>query len=167
MTPATRNPAPAGTESQPPLDAAVSPNANRPKSEVFVAGMGPLGSSLLSLRDLALVDAVALRVVELLDARRDPRQLVDAETLAARLGISRSTVYDHAAELGAVEVGTGQRPRLRFDPQMALEAWTRRSSSGESQQPLAPVSTGDRGRRRRQRLGSTVDLLPVKGQEAA
>src|ERR1035441_9781222 len=44
------------------------------------------------------------------------RGLVEPEELARTLGVSRSTIYEHADELGAVEVGGGSRPRLRFDP---------------------------------------------------
>ena len=51
-----------------------------------------------------LADLVARRVVELLDERDrgTASELVDAATLARRLGVSRSTVYEHAARLGAL-----------------------------------------------------------------
>ena len=129
---------------------------------------GSLASApgLLTSRDLALVDAVAARVVDLLDQRADARStgLVDAQELARTLGVSRATVYEHADELGAVEVGGGSRPRLRFDPEIALEAWNRRSSGERSQVPQSPVVPGVSRRRRPDRLGSGARLLPVKGQ---
>ena len=53
-------------------------------------------------------------------AQKGP-SLVDASALARRLGVSRATVYEHSAELGAIEVGGGKRPRLRFDPEKAVE----------------------------------------------
>jgi hypothetical protein len=51
-------------------------------------------------------------------------RLVDARTLADRLGVSRDTVYAHAAELGGKRVGNSARARIRFDLDRALEAWT-------------------------------------------
>jgi hypothetical protein len=48
--------------------------------------------------------------------------LVDVHELAALLGVSRSWVYQHATELGAVRLGSGSRPRLRFDPEAARAA---------------------------------------------
>jgi hypothetical protein len=121
---------------------------------------------MFSPRDLALVDAVAQRVLELLDQRAETPStgLVDASTLARTLGVSRSTIYAHALELAAVKVGGGSRPRLRFDPETAREAWTRRSASESSHAPQPPAVSGVRRRRRREPMGSTGRLLPVKGQ---
>jgi len=116
----------------------------------------------LTAHDLALVDAVAKRVLDLLDQRETFSGLVDAGTLARLLGVSRSTVYDNAAKLGAIEIGDGSRPRLRFDVEKARNAWTARSCSERSQPVVAEVR-----RRKRVRLGTSVDLLPVKGSEAA
>ena len=44
-----------------------------------------------------------------------PQPLVDAAALARHLGVARSFVYDHADRLGAIRLGDGPRPRLRFD----------------------------------------------------
>ena len=112
----------------------------------------------------ASVEAVARRVVELLQehpAVAAPR-FVDAQELARILGISRSTVYERARELGAIRVGHGTRARLRFD---AAEA-TRRL--GEQPQPSS--------RRRRsatRRFASRprppvveCELLPIREQPA-
>jgi DNA-binding IclR family transcriptional regulator len=124
---------------------------------------------LLSPHDRAFVDAVAARVLELLEERQaTPRsaRLVDAATLAGMLGLSRSTVYEHAAELGALEVGASAKPRLRFDPQAAVEAWTRRHES-ERSLPDLPAPAGVVRRRRRSAARSTPGLLPVRGQDAA
>lgn len=123
---------------------------------------------LLTARDLALVDEVARRVIELLDARAVtpplPR-LVDADTLAAVLGVSRDTVYQHRTELGARRVGNGTRPRLRFDVAEALAAWTARQSS-ESSQPSDPAPAGRSPRWRQRTTGSGVELLPIGGRKA-
>ena len=72
------------------------------------------------------MEAIARRVVELLhdEPSRPSTRLVDATELAAVLGVSRDAIYAHAAELGAVRVGAGKRPRLRFDVERALQAWT-------------------------------------------
>lgn len=68
--------------------------------------------------DPQTVEAIARRVVELLEKRGlQRRELVDAAELARRLGIERSWVYSHAIELGAVKLGKGAKPRLRFDPE--------------------------------------------------
>ena len=49
-----------------------------------------------------------------------PRQLTAAE-VAEWWGVERSWVYDHAAELGVRRLGSGPRPRLRFDPEEVAE----------------------------------------------
>ena len=58
------------------------------------------------------------------------------------LGVSRDTVYSHAAELGARHVGEGKRPRLRFDVEEALAAWSARQTSKGSQPPDPPAGAG-------------------------
>jgi hypothetical protein len=62
------------------------------------------------------VEAIARRVAELL--RADPAadaQYVDASTIARRFGVTRAWVYQHKSRLGAVPLGSGPKPRLRFD----------------------------------------------------
>jgi hypothetical protein len=76
--------------------------------------------------DAASIEAVARRVVELIrDEGGSParQQLVDAATLASELGVDRSWVYSHSGELGAIKLGTGSKPRLRFDRAVALEVF--------------------------------------------
>lgn len=108
----------------------------------------------LELTDEQL-DALADLVTERLRARAKPAQagLVDAQTVADALGISRDTVYDHAAELGGRRIGDGERPRWRFDLDAALAAW---------QPSTEPTRTTPR--RRRSSNGRT-NLLPVHGDE--
>lgn len=120
---------------------------------------------LLSDRDLALVDAVAARVVELLDQCDRPQpcqQLLSAAELAHVLGVSRSTVYEHARELGAVRLGNGTRARLRFDVEQARREWTSREASERSEPPDPPVPAGVRRRRQRGATQSDDELLPVR-----
>jgi hypothetical protein len=47
-------------------------------------------------------------------------RLVDAQTVAGALGVDRSTVYEHAHELGGRKIGNGKRGRWSFDLQTAL-----------------------------------------------
>jgi hypothetical protein len=110
------------------------------------------------------VEAVAEQVVELLENRwphavgQLPR-LVDAATLARLLGVSRATVYARAEELGAIRMGDGKRPRLRFDPERIMgtaAAGDHRRSDTESR-PHPP--------RGKASLRSAVALLPIKGGE--
>jgi DNA-binding FadR family transcriptional regulator len=124
---------------------------------------------ILSPDQVDFVEAVARRVVELLDERERPApgRLVDATEIAMMLGVSRSTVYEHADELGAVRLRTGPRAPVRFDPQRALAAWTARESSGESlpaDPPPAQRSAAPARRRRRGAARSSDELLPIRGE---
>jgi DNA-binding transcriptional ArsR family regulator len=128
----------------------------------------------LSGHDLALVEAVAQRVLELLGERETPQPgrspLVSAGQLAEALGVARDTVYRHAEELGAVRLGPdGPRSehggrRLRFDIDQAIAAWSARQAGEESQTPDPPATAGGSSRSRRRGSASRVPLLPVNGQ---
>jgi hypothetical protein len=91
--------------------------------------------------DAAWVEAVALRVVQLMRNGSAPNvgRLVDAATLAAELGITRSWVYQHRDELGAVRLGTGSKPRLRFNVEVA-----RAALGQERYEPLASGAASPR-----------------------
>jgi hypothetical protein len=121
-------------------------------------------SALIKL-DPQTIEAVARRVVELLDRRglSGGPELVDAAELARRLGIERSWVYTHAIELGAVKLGSGRKPRLRFDPQAAARA-LHKIGGGPTADP--PARSGERARRPRRPEGQ-VRLLPIKGGGAS
>ena len=114
------------------------------------------------------IEQIAVRVAELLRSPRDVRggeeagstsELIDANELAARLGVSRYWVYDHAGELGAFAMGRGSRPRLRFDPAVAAQALQRRTAP---EAPEAPA-IATRVRRRKPDVDRTVPLLPIRG----
>jgi hypothetical protein len=78
------------------------------------------------------------------------------------LQVEPSFIYSHAAELGAMRLGTGPRARLRFD----LEDVKRRIScqtGRESVEPDAASQAASR-RRRRRSMGTNVPLLPIRGQ---
>jgi hypothetical protein len=113
--------------------------------------------------DPELVDAIARRVVELLEKRGiQQRELVDAAELARRLGIERSWVYSHAIELGAVKLGRGRKPRLRFDPEIATRVLQK---VGERPADDPPTRLGVRADRPRVGGASKIPLLPVRGPD--
>ena len=89
-------------------------------------------------------------------------RLVDAQAVADALGVARSYVYEHAQELGAVPLGTGPKPRLRFD----LEAITCLAGRESESPPVAEVKPF-RARRRTRDLGTNADLLPIRAPRAA
>ena len=80
------------------------------------------GESMSRQLDPADVEAIAQRVVEMLGDRGAPSQLVSAAELSRRLGLSRSTVYEKAEELGVIRIGNGPRARLRFDPDLVARS---------------------------------------------
>jgi hypothetical protein len=117
--------------------------------------------------DAQTVEAIARRVVGLLrEQERWPGELIDAAELARRLGVDRSWVYTHAIELGAVKLGRGPRPRLRFDPRLALARFrggvgketTPRSTAGKRPRRHTPTPAGGEDRPR---------LLPIRGGGAS
>lgn len=104
---------------------------------------------------LQLVDAIARRVVELLESARGDADVAGPGTddrgacltvsqVAARYCMSRSWVYAHQRELGAIRLGRGPRARLRFDPKVVAEAIT---AFDESQRALKPPVAATRTRR--------------------
>jgi hypothetical protein len=111
--------------------------------------------------DPQAVEAIARRVVEILERRGlQTRELVDAAELARRFGIERSWVYSHAIELGAVKLGDGPKPRLRFDPEVAGRVL--RSGGGETAAD-PPARSGERAGQSSGSGGSRVRLLPIAG----
>ena len=63
-----------------------------------------------------IADRLAARLGGLTPAHAPPEPLVDAAEIARLHGKTRSWVYEHAGELGAVRLGSGPRPRLGFSP---------------------------------------------------
>lgn len=115
-----------------------------------------------------LADMVALRVLELLDERgagaRPHDRLVDVAELAEILNVSRDTVYRHSATLGAVRIGDGPRPALRFDVEKATAAWTARCASVPPLEPAPRAGAGRTPGRPRRVAGTGADLLPIRGE---
>lgn len=90
-------------------------------------------------------------------------QLLTAAEVAEMLAVSRGWVYDHADDLGAVRLGSGRRPRLRFDAQGVLSALTSRSAGRGSGASKPPAPPGSDGRPRHRRSGTDTQLLPIRG----
>jgi hypothetical protein len=65
-----------------------------------------------------LAERIAGRVAAILTGDRSldatQNEWLTAGQLAARLGVTAQWVYDHQNELGAVKLGNGRKPRLRF-----------------------------------------------------
>ncbi len=92
-------------------------------------------------------------------------RLVDAGELAAYLGVDRGWVYAHADELGARRLGSGPRARLRFSVAEVDQRLTACYEGRESRLPDPAPQAGPRPRRRR-RMGTIVELLPIRGRES-
>jgi hypothetical protein len=113
------------------------------------------------------VEQIAQRVAQLLheqrheqaDARPAPARLLDATQLARHLGVTRTWVYEHAQQLGAIRLGTGAKARLRFD----LDTATVAIKSPHERQPgvTAPAGETRRRGRPRRRPQPAVPLLPI------
>lgn len=88
--------------------------ASRPLS--LVGGMSAVELSEAQLDALAM--KIAARVAESLagpyEPQSAPSSLQTAAQLAARLGVSVRYVREHADQLGAIRIGSGTKPRLRF-----------------------------------------------------
>jgi hypothetical protein len=90
------------------------------------------------------------------------RGLVDAQTVAAALGVDRSTIYQHAVMLGGIKVGGGERGRWRFDLTTALAAGTTKPSVVST-----TVDTGlpaPRRTPRRHAANGSVPLMAIRGE---
>ncbi len=73
------------------------------------------------------IEALTVSIAKAIGGARSPEQsdppprLLTAAEVARWWGVDRSWVYNHAAELGARRLGSGRRPRLRFDPDEVAE----------------------------------------------
>jgi hypothetical protein len=134
----------------------------------MVVGGAPGGAGeeppLLRL-DPETIEAIASRLAELLAPRLEAagspvrRRLLSAAEVSEWWGVERSWVYEHAEELGAIRLGTGRRPRLRFDPDLVAH---RLAALAVERQPARRARRG--GRPRSPRMpGDAADLLPLRG----
>jgi hypothetical protein len=73
------------------------------------------------------IEVLAARLAELLTTGPEPPPGTDEDGMisAARVAelweVQRRWIYEHRDDLGAVELGKGPRPRLRFDPEVVAE----------------------------------------------
>lgn len=88
----------------------------------------------------AVAEAVARRVFELVDEHQG-FGFVDAAELALVLGVDREWVYAHAERLGAIRLGDGPRPRLRFEIGRAVESFARLSAKAPAVSPDGRLRT--------------------------
>jgi hypothetical protein len=88
---------------------------------------------------------------------------VDADVVAKHLGVTRGYVYEHSAALGARRLGTGPRARLRFNLE-EVDARLSTCSAGRESATAEPVPAKASRRRRQRRMGTSVDLLPIRGR---
>ncbi len=86
-------------------------------------GVDPVGQTVVQL-DVRSIEAIAHCIAGLIGGEGGappdplaPGRLLSASEVAERWGVDRSWVYQHAERLGAIRLGDGPRPRLRFDPQ--------------------------------------------------
>ncbi len=104
------------------------------------------------------IEAIATRVAELLRHTPHPSGLLTATQLAQHLGLTRAWIYQHAHQLGAMQLGSGSKPRLRFDLTTAQAALARTDNKHSALPDPAPP----RPRRRPPKTTDTA-LLPIHG----
>lgn len=122
-------------------------------------------AAALSL-DAASIEAIACRVAELSGGRTNP-ELMDVKGVARILGVAASWVYAHQEELGAIRLGDGARPRIRFSSLVVEEFMASRSASEESQRTEKPAPERKTTRQAQRPLGRKTPLLPIRGLQTA
>jgi hypothetical protein len=95
--------------------------------------------------DSATIRAIAREVARLTGPGAG---LLTASEVAVALNVTRGWVYAHADELGAIRLGDGPRPRLRFDPAVVTQQLQQRRGRVSVSLPSTHVGAG-------------VSLLPV------
>jgi hypothetical protein len=119
--------------------------------------------------DPGSLDELAHRVADLVNQQRDTPEpvaeddgrLLSAAQVAARWGIERSWVYEHADDLGVRRLGTGVRPRLRFDP-VRVAAYLERADPA-SARPVGGSGGAD-VRRSPRTTSDCAEGLPFRGR---
>lgn len=123
------------------------------------------------------IDQLAERVADLLDARASGRAepgtvtngsgLMSATDVSRWWGVERGWVYQHAEQLGVIRMGTGRRPRLRFDPERV-----RKAMGDPLTNPNRPAPRSPRARRKphvggsRRSTSDSPELLPIHGEQS-
>jgi hypothetical protein len=120
------------------------------------------------------IEALAVRLAELIDpplsaaVEEESRQeMVSAAEVSRRWGVSRRWVYDHAEGLGAVALGGGPRPRLRFDPEIVAARLGAPAPGSRLRRPDEKGSTGKDKPRRSESISPATRAIVVESQIAA
>ena len=92
------------------------------------------------------LDDIARRVASRLGRAGGWPELLTAAEVASRYRVARSWVYAHAPELGAIRLGDGPRPRLRFDPAIVEQVLNPRPLAAAPTAALLPIRNGRRRR---------------------
>jgi hypothetical protein len=124
-------------------------------------------------RIAARVDELVDRLDELVDrierldeaASLSRRQLLTTAEVADMLAVEASWVREHAEELGAIRLGSGERPRLRFDREKVAAYVAACSVGRRSDENECPAPAANPVRRGRRRSGTEIELLPVRGRK--
>lgn len=123
-------PASRGQNGNEPLPLGGTPDLLGSGGSTALHGRAPEPGVALSEEDVeAIAEATARKLAELIGERGKTFGLVGPRELAEGLGVSLDYVYAHAAELGAMRLGSGPKARIRFDldgARRALEARTQR-----------------------------------------
>jgi hypothetical protein len=130
--------------------------------DVTMASLGPLAVVAVRLAPED-VEAIAQRVAELIGPRARIG-LVDVDEICRRFRVSRTWVYEHARELGAIplgQTGGGRRPRLRFDLERATCAIEQMSGEHD-----AAKSRNAPSRPRSNDVPAGVKLIQPRGSAA-
>lgn len=95
--------------------------------------------------DAATIRAIAREVARLTGPGGG---LLTAAEVAVAFHVTRGWVYAHADELGAIRLGHGPRPRLRFDPAVVTQRLQQQRGRTFAPRPS-------------EHLGAGVPLLPI------
>jgi hypothetical protein len=141
----------------------LAPARTRPHTTPLPTRAGGARRAAAELTPYA-IEQIAQRVAQLLREHHDTQavtgRLLDATELARHLGVTRTWVYEHADQLGAIRLGTGTKARLRFDLHTATTALERPHKHEPRPANTASQTTRRRGRPRR-RPPTTAPLLPI------
>lgn len=112
------------------------------------------------------VEAVARRVAEILEERGlaapAGHEMINAEEVARRFGVKAAWVRRNADRLGAIRLGSGARPRLRFDPETVAATLSVRDGGETSRHLGTGSTTGPEPRRRRPARTGRAGQLPPR-----
>jgi hypothetical protein len=104
------------------MSSPVDPAAN---ARTLVVRLHPETEARIAMRTAALV----VRRLSQPQPATKQQQLLTAREVSETYRVHRGWVYEHAEELGAIRIGEGKRPRLRFDPEQVTRRLARPPAS--------------------------------------